>query len=275
MSEIDLNALRQFIGRQEVREDTVRSDAMDQFRGTLEPYLVGAEIAPVPPGFHWTLFAPLTPMGELRADGHPVSDGLLPEMPLPARMWAGGEVTTLRALNPGDSVERRSQIRSIDLKTGRSGPLLFVIIGHEVSRAGELCILEEQTLVYREPAPRSDAAPAGGPPDTGKGDFMADSRLLFRYSALTFNTHRIHYDLPYAREVEAYRDLVVHGPLQATLLMNAVSRRLGDLRFRFSYRGLAPLFAGERANIRVGAGEARIERATGDVTLQAWFSVNT
>jgi len=286
MTEIDLDRLRAFVGRQETRTDTVREDALDQFRGTLEGHLCSPAIAPVPPGFHWTLFPPLTPVSALREDGHPVAIGVLPEMPLPARMWAGGAVDVLGTLNPGDPVERRSRLAGIDLKSGRSGPLLFASIEHEVLRGGELVVRETQTIVYRDPAPASPApAVPSAPPDApAGGGFIADSRLLFRYSALTFNTHRIHYDAPYAREVERYPGLVVHGPLQATLLMNAVARQLGHARFQFSYRGLAPLMAGQRALLCVdpdaagepdqhgASGEARLERGPGDATMTARYT---
>ena len=271
MRAIDLDALRTHVGREETCGDTVRPDALARFRATLEAHLVAPEVATVPPGFHWTLFQPLTPTRALREDGHPVSIGLLPEMPLPARMWAGGELEFLGQLRPGDTLERTSRVASIDLKSGRAGPLLFVSIAHEIRRGDDTLVRETQTLVYREPSPPKPAPPVEtGEP--GPDAFVADSRLLFRYSALTFNTHRIHYDAAYARDVEGYRGLVVHGPLQATLLMNALARHLGHTRFRFSYRGRAPLFAGEAAQLHIETGEAHMARAPGDVTMTARFN---
>lgn len=271
MPPIDLQDLQSYIGAEDVRSDTVRADALAQFRGTLETHLVGEDISAIPPGFHWTMYPPLTPTRELREDGHPASLGLLPELPFSSRMWAGGEVTFSGALNVGDKLDRRSRVASIDLKSGSSGPLLFVKLDHEIIRQDEVVIEETQTIVYREP-PTSQKAPEQAAEAASDGNFAADSRLLFRYSALTFNTHRIHYDERYARDVEGYPGLVVHGPLQATLLLNAIAKRLGHPEFRFSYRGVAPLFAGQGAELFVDGQGAEVRRGSGDTTMKAQFT---
>ena len=273
MSALDLDALQAFVGREEVRTDTVRDTALKQFRDTLEDHLVPAGVASVPPGFHWTLFQPRVATSELGPDGHPKALGLLPELPQLSRMWAGGEVTFHAPLEVGADVERRTSVEAIRQKYGSSGTLLFVRLNHEISADAGPLISESQTLVYRPVVRRSASQTLARRPASG-GDFVADSRLLFRYSALTFNTHRIHYDRDYARAEEGYPELVVHGPLQATLLMNVIAARLGHGAFSFSYRGTAPLFAGEPAILRMTgerAGEASVERPEGGVTMQARF----
>lgn len=273
MTRLDIHALQDFLGREEVRNDTVRQAALHQFRDTLEDHLVSDAVSVVPPGFHWTLFQPMVPTSELGPDGHPKSLGLLPELPELSRMWAGGEVSFHAPLQVGADVERRTRVESITEKAGSSGRLLFVSLKHEISAGGQLAISETQTLVYR-PIVRSSASHILPAQSTANADFVADSRLLFRYSALTFNTHRIHYDREYARTEEGYPELVVHGPLQATLLMNCVAAKLGTGLFSFSYRGTAPLHAGEPAFIRIAgesAGEVSVQRVSGGVTMQARF----
>lgn len=273
MSELNLDALRECVGKTSVREDEIRSDALMQFRGMLEDYLVPADVEAVPPGFHWTLYQPRVGASELREDGHPVQADLLPELPFAARMWAGGEVIFHGSLDAGDRVVRQSTVKSFDLKSGSTGPLLFINIGHEYRVNDALVISETQTLVYRDPSRPKVSEPSEDAKQVGVS-FCADSRLLFRYSALTFNTHRIHYDREYATKVEGYPDLVVHGPLQATLLMNRVAGALGHSRFQFSYRGAAPLFAGQAAYIckdEGSEGAAWVERAPGDATMKAHY----
>jgi 3-methylfumaryl-CoA hydratase len=158
-------------------------------------------------------------------------------------MWAGGDVTHIAPLKTGETITRRSSIRDTVAKQGRSGPLVFVIVEHEYLSGNRLCIREQQTIVYREiSAPRTvESAPDAGDPATLRSILTPDPVLLFRYSALTFNAHRIHYDHIYATETEAYSGLVVHGPLQATLLLNLAADALKTSPNRFSFRGLAPL----------------------------------
>ena len=272
MTALDMDTLQQYVGAEETRTDTVRETAVEQFRCTLEDYLADETVG-VPPGFHWTLFPPLVATSELGVDGHPRKLGLLPELPRLSRMWAGGEVTFHTGVGIGDTLLRRSRVSAIKEKSGASGQLLFVTLSHDITSGGKAVISETQTLVYRppsRPAPRPDS-PAG---EAGGIAFSADSRLLFRYSALTFNTHRIHYDRDYATKEEGYPDLVVHGPLQATLLMNLIARTLGHTRMTFSYRGTAPLYAGERAGLCMEGetkGQALVQRAPGDITMKASY----
>lgn len=213
----------------------------------------------MPQGIHLCLCTPEAATATLGEDGHPArgeaADSLLPPVPLPRRMWASSAMTFHRPIVVGDRMERLSRIASIVEKTGGTGTLVFVEIDHATHAAGALAVEERQTLVYRDAA--APDAPLS-PPEPGTACFdpsaweahrrvVPDERLLFRYSALTFNTHRIHYDAPYACEVERYRGLVVHGPLTASLLLQLAAVRLGggNRLARFAFRGLSPAIAGE------------------------------
>ncbi len=246
MTDVDIDHLRQWIGREERKTDVLTVGLAERLRATL-----GAEaLAPgeaLPLAIHWCLAPAAVPPGDIGEDGHPARGGFLPPVPLPRRMWAGGELKFVRPLRIGDTVERLSRIADVTEKVGRTGRLVFVTVEHEISTGEGLAVFERQDLVYREAqtAATSPAAPAElRPADVSLG-IDATTVLLFRYSALTFNGHRIHYDRDYARDVEGYPGLVVHGPLQATLLAN-LAARLSDGRppRRFAYRGVSPLFDG-------------------------------
>jgi 3-methylfumaryl-CoA hydratase len=247
MTDIDIAYLRGWIGRTAEATDIVTPGLVARFRATLAPHLLVTEAAP--PALHWCVCLPDTPMDELGPDGHPQKGGFLPPVPLPRRMWAGGAVMTTGVLRAGDTVLRRSRIEDVTLKTGRSGPLCFVAVRHEYLVNARIVISERHDIVYRGETDLK-GSPGAGPASSEQPE--ADLReavdatpvLLFRYSALTFNAHRIHYDDPYVREVEGYDGLVVHGPLQATLMLNAAARLAGGTPEHFSYRGVAPLTAG-------------------------------
>ncbi|MBI1418698.1 MAG: acyl dehydratase [Limimaricola sp.] len=205
---------------------------------------------PLPPFFHHIHFwEPVAPDG-LGRDGHPRVGGLIPDMGLPRRMWAGGELAFHRPLLAGVPATKTTRLDSATRKEGRSGAFALVRLRHEIAQNGQVCLTEWQDLVYR---PDPDPARPASPPPQAPADeeratpFTADATLLFRYSALTFNGHRIHYDAAYAREVEGHGGLVVHGPLLAQLLMLAAPAPLT----RFSYRATAPLIAGEAAQVCV------------------------
>ena len=273
MTAIDIDTLQDWVGTEETLTDCVRESAVRQFRYTLEDYLVDADQEIVPPGFHWTLFQPMVPSVDLGEDGHPRSLGLLPEMPMSSRMWAGGDVVFRSPLGIGDEVVRHTKVDRIEEKAGGSGTLIFVTLSHEIEVRGRPHISETQSLVYRNPGMPAGRGLPGREQGTGR-PFRADSVMLFRYSALTFNSHRIHYDRSYAQDVENYPDLVVHGPLQATLLINDVAASLGHSRIGFSYRGALPLYVDETAYLcrtGGGAGEAWVERAPGDTTMKGKF----
>lgn len=195
---------------------------------------------------HWLYFWDIKPPAGLGADGHPAKGGFLPPVPLPRRMWAGGRLNFLKPLVLGARVSRTSTIIAVSEKTGRSGTLVFVTVRHEFDAGDGLAVSEEQDLVYRDPAPGMMPAPVAAPAPAAPWceQVEPDPVLLFRYSALTMNGHRIHYDRPYAMNEESYPGLVVHGPLQATLLVALAARRLGGPITGFDFRGQQPAFDG-------------------------------
>jgi 3-methylfumaryl-CoA hydratase len=185
------------------------------------------------------------PRHGLGVDGHPKRGGFLPPISLPRRMWAGGRLTYHRPLTIGGEAVRESKIKKVEVKSGRAGRLVFVTVSHAMDCGDGPCITEEQDIVYREaPLPGIPApAPSPAPTDaTWSEEVTPDTVLLFRYSALTSNGHRIHYDQEYARREENYPDLVVHGPLTATLLQAFAAKHVGKPLRAFEFRGMAPLF---------------------------------
>ncbi len=203
----------------------------------------------LPPFAHHIYFWDPQPPDALGSDGHPATGALLPEVGPLRRMWAAGKLTFHRPLLAGVRAEKLTRIDSITRKSGRSGPLAFVRLRHDIRQRQALALTEYQELVYR---PKSDAPPVTPPQAPSVADWEEEIRfdptLLFRYSALTFNGHRIHYDAPYAQGVEGYAGLIVHGPLLAHLLMGQASRRLGALS-EFTYRATAPLMVDETATL--------------------------
>ena len=244
---VDLEHLREWIGRTETRVDHATATPMAAMSATLdrddpEP----ANGSEVPPLWHWTYFVPLARQSEIGPDGHAKRGGFLPPVPLPRRLWAGGRLEFHAPLQVGDHITRTSRILDVSGKSGRSGMLVFVTVRHEYATTRGLALTEEHDIVYRE-NPRADAPvpkPQPAPVDESfSREIAPDPVLLFRYSALTFNGHRIHYDRPYATQVEGYPGLIVHGPLIATLLVDLVRRNLPQARIRrFSFRALRPLF---------------------------------
>lgn len=228
----------------------------------------------MPQGIHFALCTPQAPTAALGEDGHPARDdsphSFLPPFPMPRRMWASSKIAFHAPIPIGAVIERTSRVASVSEKEGGSGRLAFVDVEHTTRANGTVAVIETQTLVYREAA--APDAPLS-PPPPGEGQFdpagwdathalTPDARLLFRYSALTFNTHRIHYDAPYAQGVERYRGLVVHGPLTASLLLQLAARELGENRLRtFSFRGLSPAIAGEPLHLVMKKGETGYELA--------------
>ncbi len=244
----EVTTLKSWIGRTRDGEDLVTRRILGEYEATLSPYLAPVPARVAPPALHWCL-APEMPRAEaLGPDGHAAKGGFLPPVPLPRRMWAGGEIETHDALREGDTVRRRETVGDVVMKEGRSGRLCFVTVNHEVTTQRGLALRERQDIVYREEAGRStsvEPARAVPPKEATVWPVRATPTLLFRYSAITFNGHRFHYDRPYASEVEGYADLVVHGPLQASLLMNLAAVLLGRVPARFAYRGLSPMTANQ------------------------------
>nr|WP_277818382.1 MaoC family dehydratase N-terminal domain-containing protein [Gemmobacter straminiformis] len=224
----------------------------------------------------WTLSPDAYPPADLGRDGHPRLGLELPPLPLKRRMWAGGEIAFHGSFHAGDEVTRDSRIERIAEKTGSTGPLIFVSVRHDYGVGGAVLVSERQDLVYREdPAPDAPAVAYPDAPDLGAPlaamPLLADPVRLFRFSALTFNGHRIHYDADYARDVEGYAGLVVHGPLQAVAMMVLAARVLERVPAVFSYRGLSPLTLGQEAVVEAHRdGDAlglRVRRRGGPVTM--------
>lgn len=243
--ELDIAHLRSWIGRTDTAAEMVTPDLVRRFRATFdeEP---GAprDGEPAPRLLHWCLAPPAALTGTLGPDGHPARGGFLPPVPLPRRMWAGGSLVFHGEIKVGDTVHRHSRIADVTMKDGRTGTLCFVTVLHEIEAAGQVVVSETQDIVYRglDAAGGAKKAPEPAPAGAHRGEIDPTPPLLFRYSALTFNGHRIHYDQPYVTKVEGYPGLVVHGPLQATFLLRFASQIRGAAPARFSFRGLSPLF---------------------------------
>ncbi len=278
---LDLDHLRGWVGRSETREERLAPFPANALAATLDrgdpPYVEGDAL---PPLWHWLHFLPVSPLAEAGPDGHPARGGFLPPVPLPRRMWAGSRLAFPRPLRIGETSRRVSTVTKVEHKTGKTGDLVFVTVRHELSGEEGLAIEEEHDIVYRGlPAPGAPS-PAPVPPPQEPGwrfVIQPDPVLLFRYSALTFNSHRIHYDLDYVTKVEGYPGLIVHGPLIATLLLDGLRRAHPERRVaHFAFRAVAPVFhqdefavAGTLAN-----GEARLwaEKA-GALTMEATAQV--
>jgi 3-methylfumaryl-CoA hydratase len=238
--------LDDWLDKEMVAEDDITAFPLTAMAATLDREEHGDS---VPPLWHWLYFLPTAPMSEVGPDGHPKRGGFLPPVPLPRRMWAGGRLTFHAPLKVGERATRTSTIANIEDKTGRSGRLVFVTVQHTIEAGGELKLEEEHDIVYRdEPQegarpPQPQLAPEG---ETWRRTIDAGPVMLFRYSALTFNSHRIHYDYPYVTEVEGYPGLIVHGPLIATLLVDLVRREQPDATLQsFAFKAVRPTFAGQ------------------------------
>ena len=239
----------------EERDDLVTATAAAALHGLLDgdghPPGVGD---PLPPLWHWLAFLPQAPQRDLGPDGHPRQGGFLPPTHLPRRMFAGGRLDLPLPVGVGRRLHRSSLVTSVTPKTGRSGDLVFVEVTHQVAEAGRVAIAEVQDLVYRgATAPAAGGDPPADDPAawTWHEELATDPTLLFRFSALTYNAHRIHYDRGYATEVEGYPGLVVHGPLQAVALAELCRRHLPHHRVTaFSFRALRPAFEGAPLRLR-------------------------
>ena len=267
--------LQSWIGRSETSADVVTAAPYAALSATLDrPAARPPDGAPLPPLWHWLYFLPLYRESEVGPDGHARRGDFLPPVPLPRRMWAGSQFEFRQPLRVGEAISRISTIAAVDEKSGRSGPLVFVKVRHEVRRNGDagLAIVETHDIVYRE-AQRAGALapPPAAAPDAAawEREVVPDAVLLFRYSALTFNSHRIHYDRRYVTETEGYPGLVVHGPLLATLLLDLLGERRPDATVTgLSFRASSPLFdthpfyvcgqpAGDGATVRLWARDHR------------------
>ncbi len=238
--------LNDWIGKTIEVEDTITAAQANLMNATLdrEPTLKDGDA--LPPAWHWLYFHEAVRLSGLGIEGHPKLGGFMPPVPLPRRMWAGGSLLFDRPIVIGQPAVKRSTIASITPKSGKSGELYFVTVEHEVTQNGSKCLHEKQTIVYREPAdPTKTLAqpPVASEKPMFSADIQPDPIMLFRYSALTFNGHRIHYDQDFCRNHEGYPDLVFHGPLTATLLLDLFYHQYPQDQIKsFEYRGVSPLF---------------------------------
>ena len=261
----NLDYLKQWVGRRETATDVASAWPVTALTATLDrrdPDPVPG--AAIPLGWHWLFFLEVKTASELGPDGHPTRGGFLPPVELPRRMWAGGRIEFKRALKVGEMLSRDSEIISVVPKQGKSGNLVFVTVRHIVSVAGETAVMEEHDIVYRDaakspPSPLSQKggggrdAPLPGKPApqnaAWRRELTADPVMLFRFSALTFNGHRIHYDLDYCRHEAHYPGLVVHGPLQTILMLDLCRRNETRPVKKLDYRALHPVFHTERLTV--------------------------
>ena len=246
-----LTKLQSWQERSETMSDVITAAPLRALSATLDrDDPVPEDGSAVPALWHWLYFLPHARQSEIGPDGHPRRGGFLPPVPLPRRMWAGGRLRweTDNPLRVGQEVQRVSTIRSVQHKTGRSGELLFVLVEHRFLNHDGLALTEEHDIVYRAAArPGDPVPPPQQPPLAGQAawsrSIVPDDVLLFRYSALTFNGHRIHYDRRYVTQVEGYPGLIVHGPLIATLLLDLLRRQLPGVRVvAFDFKALRPTF---------------------------------
>ena len=246
----DIDFLRQWIGRTQEAVDVITPRLVESLAAT-----VGASPRPAdeaPPAVHWCLSPAIVAADRLGSDGHPARGGFLPPVALPRRMWAGGEIRFLSPLRVGDEVTRTSRIADVTWKSGRSGDLCFVAVDHEYRTWRGVALNERHDIVYRQDGGRYVAPSHSAEPEFDHRQPVGiDAVTLFRYSAVTFNGHRIHYDADYASNAEGYPGLVIHGPLQATMLLNLAIAKRGTWPVRFAYRGVRPIFSGDAVQLNL------------------------
>ena len=247
-----LDKLEDWIGRTETTNDIATAWPVAALAATFDrndPQ--PREGDAIPPGWHWLYFLEAKPESELGPDGHPKRGGFLPPVPLPRRMWAGGRIEFRQPLHVGETLRRDSEIVSVEAKHGKSGSLVFVTVRHEIYASNALATVEEHDIVYREAA-TPGAPPAAAKPAPAAAQWRRDiapgPTMLFRFSALTFNGHRIHYDLDYVRQEEGYPGLIVHGPMQTLLMLDLCRRNGADVK-KLDYRALHPVFHTERLTV--------------------------
>jgi 3-methylfumaryl-CoA hydratase len=262
-----------WIGRSLTREDVASERLLAEYRATLAPHLFEGGGEAAPPGFHFGLAPAILDATRLGPDGAEAKGLFLPPIPLPRRMWAGGQVESLSPIRMGARIRRTSRLADLKMRDGKAGRLCVVTITHEIAADGMLAVRERQDLVFREGGIGKVHTPAE--PATQELVWTVDGSplLLFRFSAFTFNGHRIHYDLEHARNVEGYPGLLVHGPMQAALLLNLLASLRGAVPRRFDYRCLAPLVAGAAFTVEGHRGASgpvgRIRDKSGIVTCEA------
>ncbi|MEQ6249989.1 MaoC family dehydratase N-terminal domain-containing protein [Sulfitobacter sp. HNIBRBA3233] len=274
---LDPETLSRWIGKRETAQDRIDAGPARRMELTLDREARLGDGDALPPLWHWLYFLQTARMSALGRDGHPAKGGFLPPVALPRRMWAGGRFGFSQPLVLGTEATKTSTIKDVAVKQGRSGALCFVTVRHEVASNAQSAFWEEHDIVYREDS-GPDAPPAAPTPEIGDDwetvETVTPSEvLLFRYSALTFNGHRIHYDRDYATGVEGHAGLVVHGPLIATLLVDLAQRVMGRAPLAFDFRAMSPLFDTAPFNIhaRTEGDEVTLAAATpqGRLAMQA------
>jgi 3-methylfumaryl-CoA hydratase len=265
-SPIDLSLLQRWVGNTETSQDTITLAPVRSMSALLDRDDAAPQVGDgLPPLWHWMYFLPAAKQSDLDEDGHAKRGGFLPPVPLPRRMWAGGQLEFFRPIHLGDPLRRTSTIQSVKHKQGKSGDLVFVTVEHRYDDKHGPCLREVHDIVYRpfahatdtavspiSAATLIDASPHAQP--LWLREITPNETMLFRYSALTFNAHRIHYDRKYASEVEAYSGLVVHGPLIATLLVDLLRRHTDRPLKRFTFKAVRPTFeCADQRRMRVNA----------------------
>ncbi|MFQ5516545.1 MAG: MaoC family dehydratase N-terminal domain-containing protein [Acidimicrobiia bacterium] len=253
-----MTELASWIGSEAHARDVIAAAPLRRLAATLDIDAAFSDGDPLPPMWHWLFCLPEAPRSVLGVDGHPRRGGFLPPVPLQRRMFAGGDTRFEASLRVGDVVQRRSRVEDVVAKQGRWGPLVLVTVTHDISRRGAVAVRERQTLVYTDATPAPDEGETAPPAAVWARDVPTDPVLLFRFSALTFNSHRIHYDAAYAKEVEAYPGPVVHGPLTALLLLDLMRRHSPRRPVRFGFRALAPVFVGDTVSLRGTPGDREV-----------------
>ena len=282
-TELKAETLNAYVGRSRAEHDVVTANQAQAMAALLDrdpaQFQTGAAL---PEYWHWIYFKPIVPQSNLGTDGHPRRGTFLPPIDLPRRMWAGGRLQFLHPIGIGDEIERKTEILSVEEKDGRSGKLVVLKLRHLVSNASGPCVDEQQDLVYCEiPKPDQPSRQQARAPDNvdWQETFIPNTVILFRFSALTFNNHRIHYDYPYVTQVEGYRGLVVHGPLTALLLLEAAKRHATRAPISYEYRAIGPLFNDEPITLsgrtKETASEVWAIGPTGAVAMQGHVSWET
>ena len=258
---------KDWIGRSVTRVDTLSQRLFDKFHATMSPFLFEPGDNVAPPGLHFGLATGTPDLDETGPDGAERKGLFLPPITQPRRMWAGGSIETLRPLRHGALVIRTTTITDVRFRQGSSGEMCLVSIEHDIADGNGTAVLERQDLVFRDPP--AEGMPPVGPAIKPAADWQIEATplLLFRFSAYTFNGHRIHYDLRHAEE-EGYPGLLVHGPLQAALMLNLASVKLGYVPRRFDYRCLAPLYGGSTFGVSWATGALRVIRSDGVITAE-------
>ena len=267
---LDIDHLRTWIGKTQECADLIGEFPTRALSATIDRDDPAPQIGDVlPPSAHWLHFLETPRHSELAFDGHAKKGGFLPPVPLPRRMWAGGRIWFPGLLRIGDQATRLSTVKDVSLKEGKTGRLVFVLVEHRIQVEGKDVVVEEHDIVYRDMAPADAPQPAPKPAPEGAEwtrKVLPDEAMLFRYSALIFNAHRIHFDREFTQQDEGYPNLIVHGPLIATLLMDLGAREMaakGKRMTRFAYRAVRPSFTDGREMTFQG-------KPTGDNSADLW-----